>query len=81
MIKRIVLEHVAGALKGCTQILGTEDQLKTMLSIENLPPILDPVNMGDHNAKCQLIRVAPRYILYRETTITPVAIPGPQPEQ
>lgn len=65
--KRIVIEHTQGRLKGLSQILGTDDQLKAGLRTSDLPVFLASVELGDHQGACSLITVKARYVLYRET--------------
>lgn len=71
--QRIVLEHTQGICKGLFGIYGTTDQLKADLNVSELPDFLPDVDMRDHiNAVC-LVRVTPRYVLYREITPPPAS--------
>lgn len=74
MIKRIVLEYTLGIYKGLRQILGTDDQLKEKFNTADLPSFVGDVQLLTHKSGCSLIRVKPRYILYREL-ILPTAQP------
>ena len=69
MSKRVVLEYTTGVFKGLWQILGTDDQLKEGLKVEELPSFVSPVQFIDHVGACSLVTVKPRYILYRELIV------------
>lgn len=60
--KRVVLQHASGL----TQILGTTDGLMESFNVASLPAMLPEVDLGTHVNGCSLIRVTPRYVLYRE---------------
>ena len=64
--KRVVLHYTQGAYSGLCQILGTCDQLKMSLKVEELPTFVDNVSFLDHTGECSLVKVTPRYVLYQE---------------
>ena len=80
-MKRIVIEYTTGTLKGLWQILGTDDQLKEGLKVEELPPFISPVQFIDHVGECSLITVKPRYALYQELIQTSTVTAAFTPEQ
>ena len=60
--KRIVLQHTVGPLAGLFRIVGTNEGFP-----DGLPPAcVDGVDLIDHEGTCSLLKVKPRYLLYRE---------------
>ena len=81
MVKRIVLQYTSGPYRDLWQIVGTENQLPTLPHTSALPPFLDNVTFLDQRqGACSLVRVKPRYVLYREV-IAPEALRAFNPEQ
>ncbi len=79
MNKRIILEYTSGAYRGLRQIVGTEDQLRTRLTPEvtELPSFIEGANFIEgRTGSCSLIRVKPRYILYRELIVPEQGTPA-----
>lgn len=69
MTKRILLEYTTGAYKGLKQILGTDDELHEKMGRVTLPDFLPEVEFLDHTAAVNLVKVTPRYVLYREVIV------------
>ena len=63
---RIVLEHTRGTWSGMRQILGTVDQVKASLQVDELPSYIANLNFGDRVNGASLVAVKRSYILYRE---------------
>ena len=72
-VQRIVLEHTQGICKGLFGIYGTTDDLKSIAPDGKLPEFIPDVNLRDHTNSICLVRVTPRYVLYREITPPPAS--------
>jgi hypothetical protein len=63
---RVVLEHSVGPWAGMRQILGTVDQVRAAMGVNEMPPYIGNIQFGDHVAGAQLVGARRSYILYRE---------------
>lgn len=62
MNRRVVLRHASGL----RQIVGTTDDLKRNLQVEDLPSSLPAIDFGDHLSPCRIETPRRRYVVYRE---------------
>lgn len=63
---RVVLEHSIGPWAGVSQILGTLDQIKLAMQVNELPSYIADVDFGDRKNSAVLVGPRRSYILYRE---------------
>lgn len=67
--KRVVLLHCTGRWKGIYQILGTQSETVAESDLTALPAFLPECEMGDGRiAAVSMVRVEPRWLLYKEAT-------------
>ena len=66
MTKRVVLQYTTGPYQSMFQIVGTEDQLPHP-EVGSLPSFVGDLSFSDgRKGGASLVKVKPRYILYRE---------------
>lgn len=61
-MKRIVFKHRSGL----HQILGTDDDFKQALKLENVPVYVEPVQYPNHQGAARFVKMHPRFVLYEE---------------
>lgn len=69
--RRIVLKTLTGRWAGLHEIQGTCSQLFSDLGEQLLPPSIQTVDFGDHEASAKLIAQRNSYVLYTEVLEPP----------
>jgi hypothetical protein len=67
--KRIVLLHCKGPWKDIYQIVGAQSDTLAALDLAELPAFIEQCEMGDGRVtSASMVKVTPRWVLYRENT-------------
>lgn len=69
MSRRVVLEHVGGTLAGMCELVGLEAQLGREMVAADVPAMVTLITSGGKLLTCNLVRVEPTYVLFREQEI------------